>query len=75
MVSTRGGTYDISTANIATISEAPQGKRPQNKQPELEKTKEVKIKSLGPEFEHKREESPTPESQVGVVQHEPMENP
>ena len=75
MVSTRGGTYDTPTANTATTSETTQGKRQKNKQLELEKTKEAQIKGLGPKFEYEREESPTPESPVGVVQHEPMANP
>ena len=34
----------------------------------------LSIKGLGPEFEHEREDSPTPESPVRVVQHGPMSN-
>jgi hypothetical protein len=75
MVSTRGGTYNTPTATTVTTSEATQGKRPKNKQLKREKTKETRSKGLGPEFEHEREESPTQERPVGVVQHEPMANP
>ena len=75
MVRTRGGTYDTPTATIVTTSEASQGKRPKNKQPKLAKTKEARIKGLDPDFECEKEESPTPVSPVGAVQHKPMANP
>jgi hypothetical protein len=54
IISIRGRTYDTPTATTVTTSEATQGKRPKNKQPKLGKTKEARIKGLGPKFEHEK---------------------